>query len=217
MQGYHLIDPRPLRDRAPYTFFVPGADEIAQVRPGLLVKLIFAADPPSEKHGAERMWVKVDHRDGEDLSGRLDNDPDDIPALRHGDAMEFKSHHIIAVFWEDPEEKARFTGSNERWFERCYVDAEVLEGTARVQYLYREAPEHAPDDRYPDTGWRLRADVSQLTDEQYETPRARYVAIGAALNKDDSYVDLLDAPIGSAFFRESGKDRFEATQRSDQD
>lgn len=213
MTGYRLVDPRPLKQDAPYTFFLPGADEIAQIRAGQRVKLIFAADPPSEKHGAERMWVTLHRRDGDDLTGTLDNDPVDIPALKNGDTIHFQSHHIILVVWNDPDDKARFRSDFDGWFARCFVDAEILEGTARVQFLYREAPEHSPDDTYPDTRWRLRADVSQLTDEQYENPRARYVAIGAALNADDSFIDLLSAPVGSAFFRASDKEQFEPTER----
>ncbi|MDQ2091303.1 immunity protein Imm33 domain-containing protein [Marimonas arenosa] len=120
--------------------------------------------------------------------------------MQAGDEIQFNAHHIIGVIWEDPNQKARFETDFVSWFARCYVDAEVLEGTATAQYLYREMPEHDSEDEHPDTGWRLRVDVAQLTDEQYENPPADYLAISTALNRDDSYIDLLGAPVGSAFF-----------------
>lgn len=207
-QGYDLRDPRPTQRESPYTFFLPSAEEVAEIAPGQQIKLIFVADPASEQNGAERMWVTVTRREGDDFTGELDNEPADIPTLKAGDIVQFKAHHIIGVLWETPEQKKQFEKDLDGWFARCYVDAEILEGTARVQFLYREPPEHSAEDNYPDTGWRLRADVAQLTDEQYENPRANYVAIGAALNRDDSFLSLLDAPQGSAFFRESGADDF---------
>lgn len=205
MPGYTLRDPRPAAQENPYTFFLPTAEEITEIGPGHLVKLIFVATPPDREYGAERMWVEVTVRDGDDLTGTLDNEPADIPGLTCGDVIHFKAHHIISVFWEDPDQKARAAAAaagQDRFFERCFVDDAVIDGRARVQFLYREAPEHAPDDKFPDSGWRIRADVEALSDEEYENPSCSYVAIGVVLNQDDTIRDHLDAPVGSAFFRE---------------
>ena len=205
MPGYTLRDPRPAAQENPYTFFVPSPEEMAEIAPGQLVKLIFAADPPSEKYGAERMWVIVTTRDGDRLTGTLDNDPEDIPGLTAGDVVQFEAHHIIATIWEDPDQEARFAASaadQDRYFERCFVDDAVIDGRARVQFLYREPPEHGADDRFADSGWRIRADVAALSDEEYEDPSCSYVAIGVVLNQDDAILALIDAPVGSAFFLE---------------
>lgn len=210
--GFDLIDPRPIQRENPYTFFVPGNEELAEVAPGLLVKLIFTAVPASQKHGAERMWVLVKTRNGDHLTGTLDNEPDDIPGLKDGDPVAFQLHHIIAVQWEDPAQDARFASEFNNWFARCFVDDAVLEQRARVGFIYREPPEHDEKDEYPDTGWRIRADVYQLSDEEYENSPFSYVAIGAVLNRDDSFVDLLGCPVGSAFLRDPDSDTYQPTE-----
>ncbi|HSF91758.1 MAG TPA: DUF2185 domain-containing protein [Paracoccaceae bacterium] len=206
--AYELLDPRPIRQENPYTFFVPTEEELAEIRPGQSVKLMFRAIPPSDHYGAERMWVQVTSCDADEFIGTLDNDPTDIPGLKDGDIVQFKRHHIIGVIWDDPKHKTRFADDLDRWFARCFVDPAVLEGRARVGLLYREAPEHRETDKYPDTGWRIRADVDQLSDEEYNDDTVSYVAIGKVLNRDDSFLHLLDSPIGSAFLRHKG-DRFE--------
>lgn len=151
------------------------------------------------------MWVEVTRRDGDSFTGTLDNDPYDIPGLNSGDPVPFEAHHIIGVIWEDPAKKARFMAADaqqDRFFERCFVDDAVIEGRARAQYVYREPPESRPDDKEPDSGWRIRADVDALSDEEYEDTPASYVAIGVALNQDDSFLHLLTSPVGSAFLRD---------------
>lgn len=205
--GYELNDPRPIKREAPYTFYLPADEQLAEVSPGVLVQLIFRAVPQTETYDAERMWVEVKHRDGDALSGVLDNEPVDIPGLAHGDTVAFRLHHIIDIDWEDPAAKERFSTDFNKWFARCFVDKAVLEGRARAGFVYREQPEHKDSDRYPDTGWRIRADVDELSDEEYNAnPSPSYVAIGAVLNKDDSFVGLLSAPVGSAFLRGEGDD-----------
>ena len=92
------------------------------------------------------------------------------------------------------------------------VDQEILNGTARVGYLYREEPDLAgEDDKYPDSGWRIRADVDDLTDEEYENPKPAYIAIGKVLNEDDSWMHLIESEIGSRFLRNADTGKFEVT------
>ena len=61
MPSWHLTDAAELAARHPYTFYKSPPEAIAQVRPGEVVKLIFAfhSDDP-QAPGAERMWVLVD-------------------------------------------------------------------------------------------------------------------------------------------------------------
>ncbi len=44
--------------------------------------------------------------------------------------------------------------------------------------------------------------MGDSTDEDLEARKLEYVAIGAVLNRDDSWVSHIDAPIGTALMRD---------------
>ena len=54
-------------------------------------------------------------------------------------------------------------------------------------------------DRFPDSGWRIRADARGKSAEDFDSDEIAYVAIGAVLNKDDSWLQLIDEPMGARF------------------
>jgi hypothetical protein len=58
-----------------------------------------------------------------------------------------------------------------------------------------------PVDEFPDSGWRLRGDYRGLSDDEIEARKMSYVALGAVLNRDDSWIHLIEEPVGSAFLR----------------
>lgn len=202
-KGYRLIDPRPIAKEAPYTFFLPSADELAAVVPGDKAYLDFCAVPPRHKWESERMWVKVTERDGERLHGQLEHDPDDMPGVAKGEEVSFETWHILRLDFADPVVADRFgTGEREYW-ERCLVDQAVIDGELKVEYLYRETPDMSrKDDDYPDSGWRIRGDTRGASDEDIQKRDAAYVALGLVLNTDDSWLHLIDKPVGSAFERD---------------
>lgn len=211
---YRIEDPRPIAAGAPYTFYLPSENELLSVAPGDLVKIIFESIPPSAEWGAERMWVIVTGVDGDELTGTLDNEPADIPQLKPGDVVQFQRGHIIDIDWADdravppPAAPAR----REYW-DRCFVDDQILDGRLKVEYLYREEPDPLEEgDTYPDSGWRFRCDTRGLTDAEYDNPSFSYIALGKVLNGDDSWLHLIDAPVGSAFLRDWSTGEFVPTQ-----
>lgn len=154
----------------------------------------------TEEFSGERMWVEVLKKDSSSLTGALKNEPSER-GLQFDQIVEFELKNVIAIEWQEPEKHPAFEQKTTYW-ERCLVDQLVVDGALPVEYVYREEPDLAqPDDKYPDSGWRLRGQQGEATDDDMEAREVAYTALGAVLNRDDSFVHLLKQPIGSAFMR----------------
>lgn len=200
--SWHLDDAAIIAAENPYTFYKPSAEAIALLGPGNLVKLIFAfeSDDPSAPR-AERMWVRISRIEGERFHGTLDNDPKYIRDLKDTDPVEFEARHIIQTDVDDPR-----GDPTARYWPRCFVTRRVLYEGVRVGYLYREEP-----DSKDDSGWRIMA--GDESDEYMDEPKNyAYVALGAVLREDDSFVDLLETPAPCAYSRNTATERFEPTE-----
>jgi hypothetical protein len=201
--GFILLDPRPIAKEAPYTFFLPPDEVLAAIGPGDGLYLDFQALPKREKWESERMWVKVTERNGDHLRGELVMDPDDMPGVVRGAIVDFEIWHALQYGFADPAVDAQFSAGPREYWERCLVDEAVLEGELKVGFLYREEPDRTrPGDEFPDSGWRIRADMRGQTDEQIDARKATYIALGKVLNMDDSFLHLIDEPAGAAFHRD---------------
>jgi hypothetical protein len=199
MPSWSLVDADPIAAENPYTFYKPSREVIARVQPGDVVKLIFRfeSDDP-QAPSAERMWVIVDECLAEGhFRGRLDNQPRHIQDLRHLDEVVFSACHIINTQLDDDDNLV------ERYIQRCFVTARVLNDGQKVGYLYREAP-----DGDEDSGWRIMAG-DESDDYMEDSSHHAFVSLGAVLSRDDSFRDLLDAPVGAAFARNADTGAFE--------
>jgi hypothetical protein len=200
---YEINDPRPIAQGAPYTYYLPSENEVLALVSGDRVKLLFRSIPPGPKFEIERMWVTIAAIDGDIVQGELDNVPSDMPQVRLGDTVSFKRSDVIDIIWADDRGVPPPSAPPRRWYwERCLVDRCVLDDDAKVHYIYREEPDMAKDsDEYPDSGWRIRGDWRDATDGEVDDRELAYVALGAVLNRDDSWLAFIDQPIGSAFIR----------------
>ena len=197
-RSWFLTDVGPVAAKKKYTFYKPSAAAIDRIAPGDTVKLIFefSSDDPAVPE-AERMWVLVDEvvAPGR-FRGRLDNDPYHIRDLKAGDPVEFEACNII----QTPHDPADDLPG--RYRARCFVTSRVLYDGAPVGYLLREEP-----DQDNDSGWRFFA--NDESDDYFDTPEnLHFVALGAVLNCDDTFIGLLDSPLGSAFLRDEATGQF---------
>ena len=201
---YELVDPRPIAPSARYTYFLPTAERLEAIGPGDLVKVTMRAVPSSEKWDAERMWVQILSVETAWLEGTLESQPDDMPGVVKGIIVCLPRTYVMDIIFVDPERRATIPPDPRREFwERCLVDQAVLDGEIPVHYLYREEPNQTRDgDEFPDSGWRIRGDLRGVSAEQIAERQVAYVALGAVLNRDDSWLALIDEPAGSAYERD---------------
>jgi len=211
---YEIDDPRPIAKEAPYTFFLPERAELEALRPGDLVRLTFRSVPTSAQWDAERMWVRVSKIEAEGMTGTLENDPCDMPQLKLGAEVFFEPYHVLAIRFEKIENRQIPACIAREYWERCLVDDCVLYEGVPVSFLYREEPDMtAEGDEFPDSGWRIRGDYRGLSDEEIDARKLSYVALGAVLNRDDSWLHLIAAPVGSAFHRDFATGKYAPEER----
>lgn len=191
---WQLIDPRPIRKEAPFTFFVPSDAEKAALQPGDTVKLMFEA--LEEGEATERMWVTFEGRDADGMFGKLDNQPVGISGLALHDPVRFQDFHIVSVLnprCTTGEEQAE----EDRYFARCRVERAIIEGRARVALAERHDRQDVAQVKFPDTGWRFYS--TDTPDMQLDD--MNFVAVGVVLNKDASLLDVLHLPVGTVVRR----------------
>lgn len=209
---YEVVDPRPIAASAPYTFFLPHDDLIAAISQGDLVQATIRSIPPSDQYDAERMWVRITSTTPEWLEGTLENQPLDMPNLPVGATIRLRRSHVISVILDDPGSLPPPPAARPKqrdYWARCLVDQCVLNGELKVGYLYREVPEPTKDgQKFPDSGWRIRGDMRGTSTEELAQRKAAFVALGAVLNRDDSWLHLVDEPVGARFEKDFEKGIF---------
>jgi hypothetical protein len=183
----------------------------------------FEYDPPREKYAAERMWVEVSRIDDANYEGRLVNRPDEPEQpIKYGHEVSFTRENVLDVPLVDQSRLPDIEPDDDRfpevpqkreYWERCLADECVVYDGVPVEYIYREEPGMAgPEDRFLESGWRIRAQEGDSDDMDERKPA--YVALGAVLNKDDSWHHLIDARVGAAFMRNFETDADEPVSRS---
>ncbi len=208
---FHLRDADEAAAESPYTFFIPPREERVAVAPGDLVKIGFEYEWETEEYGGERMWVRVTEKTGLQFAGSLENEPFE-KGLESGLVVNFGVEHILDIVWSDPDTHPPTPKHAEYW-DRCLVDACVVHDGVPVEFIYREEPDLAGEgDKYPNSGWRIRGRNGDLRADPIDDRKVEYLALGAVLNRDDSFLELLDQPIGSAFMRNFETGRYDPSE-----
>lgn len=195
--GWRLVDPRPIKAMAPYTFFTPSEAELEALRMGDSVHLAFAPDRALEGE-AERLWVRIEDRSGPIWQGAVEDGRESLPGLEAGSAVSFHPWHVVAV------RECRVDGLEEeaRYFARAHIDPRLLTGEVLLGALERrdEVGQSARRGVYADTGWFAFGD----DDLRPDAIAMHYGPIGLVLNLDDSMMPLLRAPYGTRIERWQG-------------
>ncbi|MCL9983019.1 MAG: DUF2185 domain-containing protein [Erythrobacter sp.] len=198
-QGITIGDPRPIAAKSPYTFELPFPEELAALGPGDGVKAVFYEVTGGRKYDGERMWVLIERIEDGFVVGRLDNEPFDMPSIKHGDPLRIPLSHVISCTYADGKPRPAVPERRTYW-DRCFVDACVVEGRCHADYIYREEPDMTQEgDKDPDSGWRIRGTDEAIAEDERLGEKAMYIALGKVLNADDRWIHLIDSPIGSAF------------------
>jgi hypothetical protein len=106
---------------------------------------------------------------------------------------------VITVQFQEGKPKLDMDAPRSYW-ERCLVDACVVEGRSHVDYFYRDEPDMTQEgDKDPDSGWRIRGTDDAIAEDERLGETPMYIALGKVLNQDDRWIHLIDSPVGSAF------------------
>lgn len=208
---FEILDPRSVAGPGnKYTYFLPGPGRIEAIGNGDLVKVWMRAIPASDKWDSERMWVRVISISPDWLEGILESDPSDMPGVTRGATIRMPPTYVMDVIFQNNDVEATLPPDPRREFwERCLVDQAVLDGELPVHLIWREEPSLTRDeDEYADSGWRIRGDMRGISDEQLRERKIAYVALGAVLNRDDAWLDLIDEPVGVAYEKDFDRDKF---------
>lgn len=96
-EALHLVDVDERHREHPETFGILPLEQRRGAAVGDAVKLIWE-EPLSDR--GERLWVQVTGKDGDRLTGYIDNDPVDLAGLLSADqVVEFGPEHIAPI-WE---------------------------------------------------------------------------------------------------------------------
>ena len=206
--GIVLDDPRPIAAGAPYTFEMPFDVELAALRTGDGVQAIFRQTEGGTKYSAERLWVLIERIENDIVFGLLDNDPADMTLIEAGMPVAVPLTHVISTAFSESNPRPE-TPNRPNFWNRCMVDACVVEGRSHVDYLYREEPDMTREgDTYPDSGWRIRGTHEAIDDDAERGAKPSYIALGKVLNVQDHWLDLIDAPFGTRYGWWAEEERF---------
>lgn len=197
--SWELDDAEQIAKNYPYTFYKPSKNITTHLKVGNVVKLIFNFKSTNGEHPiGERMWVEITAIERDSFTGTLSNDPYYLSDLFWGDTIHFEHKHIIDCDLDLSEES-----SVDKYLPRCWVTQAILYENAPINYICRDEPlKQKDDDEYPDSGWCFYS--GDETDEYMsDVENLHVVSLGAVLQIDDSFIDVLDSDVGTAFARDA--------------
>lgn len=204
---YTLLNVKEFHEKFPYTFYAPSEKILTSIKTGDLVKVIFCRPSKTAPGQEDRewMWVELKHISGQNFMGILANESEIGLGLTFYDEISFTKDNIVCVKSAIGEEE---TKEFERLYKTklCYISKEVFE--KRNPILYIENVDFA-DGEKPFSIWVFEAGTET---EPFKVENYVRGSLGAALNIDDSFKELLSANPRNAFRRSSRSVPFEPTE-----
>lgn len=197
--SWSLVDCTKLAEENKYTFYKPSRKITDQLEIGNLAKLNFQFKSTNDEDPlGERMWVIITEKNNDKFKGTLDNNPFYLSELYYNDIIDFEHKHII-----DHDLEVSEPNLVDKYYDRCFVNNQILYEGKLPNYLYREEPMERDEERdYVDTGWRIM--TGRETDEFMDIEdNFSFVSLGSVLSRDDSIIDILESEIGTSFERNS--------------
>lgn len=195
-ETWELEDVEKIVKLYPYTYYQPSLALLKTLKVGELVKLTFVY---AEDVASERMWVKIKEiKDDFSFIGNLRNQLSSSDVLLVDDEISFEAKHISDIYEKFEESIV------DEYHDRCITIVRILDGEDSIGFIYFEEPHTLENvDDYISTGITILS--GNETDEYVNNvDNLRFVSLGAVLNLDDSFIDLLTLEnIGKSFERNS--------------
>lgn len=153
---YTIRDPRPTREKSPWSFYLPCEARQNAVAPGDIVQVIF--ETPDPEDGAERMWVVVTTATEDKLIGTLANVPAFLE-MEYGEEVEFPRFAVIDIQTEREDDPEETNVTDDRVFHRCWIDERIWNGEIEPDRATNGHPQPEGYDggvfNWPWGGWKI--------------------------------------------------------------
>jgi hypothetical protein len=202
-----IEDPRPWAGKLPYSRALPGEECLNAIGKGDSV----AVDVSLPKGLRPLMEVNEDvpfevlSVSSEFIEGRMQV-PAERPTSDSDIVVRIPKWAIKDVSFADPKREHLAESPYDRYPGWCLLDMCGMPlgvaGTYTVDacYIYREEPKILPgNETRIDRGWRISHHPRPMEKEDIYQEKVLYVPTCFALDMDDSWLPLIDSPIGSAF------------------
>lgn len=159
-----------------------------------------------EDDGITKVGASIDvhSADGEWIEGKLAKDRyfGGDPALEK--VIRVPKSTISDIMFKDPQKNELLRELPRiKYANYCLIDWDARFNRS-VQYVYRVEPcLTIQGDEFPDSGWRIKGNTCAFSEEEFwEVDATKYYPLWLALCSDDSWLHLIDKPIGTAFKRD---------------
>ena len=202
-----IEDPRPRAEKFPYSCALPSEECLNAIRQGDSVTVEISL--PNRLQPAADLKNNVPFEvlsvTSDSVKGLM-RIPPDWPASDSDILIELPKWAVKGVAFADPAYKHLAELPRDKYPGWClfYTWGHPLEKLRLpdTEFLYREEPKTLPENETrPDSGWRISSYSRPMADEDVYLDRVRYLPISLVLEVDDSWLYLIDKPIGSAFKR----------------